>query len=46
MYAKTEAKYQTQWIDLQEAYDTSHERAVSYLKNDLLLIYKKKFVKC
>ena len=45
MYAKTEAEYQSQWIDLQETYDTSHERAISYLKNDLLL-YKKKFVKC
>jgi hypothetical protein len=46
MYAKTEAEYQFQWTDLQEIYDTSHERAISYLKNDLLLIYKKKFVRC
>jgi len=46
MYAKTEAEYQFQWIDLQEIYGTSHERAISYLKNDLLLIYKKKFVRC
>jgi len=46
MYAKTEPEYQFQWIDLQEIYDTSHERAISYLKNDLLLIYKTKFVRC
>ncbi len=46
MYAKIEEEYQFQWTDLQEIYDTSHEGAVSYLRNDLLLIYKKKFVGC
>ncbi len=46
MYAKIETKYQFQWIDLQKIYNTSHEQAIFYLKNDLLLIYKKKFVKC
>jgi len=43
---KIKAKYQFQWINLQKIYDTSHEWAIFYLKNDLLLIYKKKFVRC
>ncbi len=46
MYAKIETKYQFQWINLQKIYDTSYEWVIFYLKNDLLLIYKKKFVKC
>ena len=46
MYAKIEKKYQFQWINLQKIYDISHEEAVFYLRNDLLLIYKKKFVRC
>ncbi len=46
MYAKIEKKYQFQWIDFQKIYDMSHEKAVFYLRNDLLLIYKKKFVRC
>ncbi len=46
MYIKIEKKYQFQWIDLQKIYDMNHEKAVFYLRNDLLLIYKKKFIKC
>ncbi len=46
MYAKIEKKYQFQWIDFQKIYDISHEEAIFYLRNDLLLIYKKKFVRC
>ncbi len=46
MYAKIKTKYQFQWINLQKIYDINHEWAIFYLKNDLLLIYKKKFVKC
>ena len=46
MYAKTEAEYEDQWIDLQQIYGVTHEQATSYLKLDLLLNYKKKFVRC
>ncbi len=46
MYAQTEAEYENQWNSLQETYGLTHGSAMSYLKLDLLLIYKKKFVIC
>ena len=46
MYAKTKTKYEIQWNNLQNIYDISHKSTIFYLKNNLLLIYKKKFVKC
>ena len=45
MYIKTKTKYEIQWNNLQNIYDINHKSIIFYLKNDLLLIYKKKFVK-